>query len=111
MLSSFLVALESDPIVPRLTREQIVYKMLKCVAQAPEVPSELRKDIVNSVKSDEALRRVEKAVMSSLGPLMGTTQAIDLISGGVKTNALPEQSWAVINHRIADDRCIHSTIE
>ncbi|KIJ24736.1 hypothetical protein M422DRAFT_130902, partial [Sphaerobolus stellatus SS14] len=24
--------------------------------------------------------------------------------GGVKTNALPEQSTAVVNHRIADDR-------
>ena len=29
-----------------------------------------------------------------------TTQAVDLISGGVKINALPEQASAVINHRI-----------
>lgn len=33
--------------------------------------------------------------------LIGTTQAIDLVQGGVKTNALPEEAWAVVNHRIA----------
>lgn len=37
--------------------------------------------------------------------LVGTTQAIDLIQGGVKTNALPEQAWAVVNHRLATERC------
>jgi Gly-Xaa carboxypeptidase len=36
-----------------------------------------------------------------LKSLVGTTQAIDLVQGGVKSNALPEQSWAVINHRIS----------
>ncbi|KIJ51557.1 hypothetical protein M422DRAFT_26960, partial [Sphaerobolus stellatus SS14] len=106
ILSSLLVALESDPIIPRLRREQIVYKMLKCVAQAPGIPSELRKDIVKSITSEKALRRVEKSLMSILRPLIGTTQAIDLISGGVKSNALPEQSSAVVNHRIVDDSSV-----
>lgn len=32
---------------------------------------------------------------------MQTSQATDLISGGVKINALPEKVFAVINHRIA----------
>lgn len=32
---------------------------------------------------------------------MQTSQATDLISGGVKINALPEKVYAVINHRIA----------
>jgi len=32
---------------------------------------------------------------------MTTTQAIDLVQGGVKANALPEEAWAVVNHRIA----------
>ena len=42
--------------------------------------------------------------------LIGTTQAIDLVRGGVKANALPEEAWAVVNHRIATQRsvfCIH----
>ncbi len=32
---------------------------------------------------------------------MQTSQATDLISGGVKINALPEKVYAVVNHRIA----------
>ncbi len=33
--------------------------------------------------------------------ILRTTQAVDLISGGVKVNALPELAAAVVNHRIA----------
>jgi len=32
---------------------------------------------------------------------VGTTQAIDIIRGGVKANALPETAWALVNHRIS----------
>jgi Gly-Xaa carboxypeptidase len=32
---------------------------------------------------------------------MQTSQATDLVSGGVKINALPEKVYAVVNHRIA----------
>jgi len=45
-----------------------------------------------------------------LKSLIGTTQAIDLIQGGVKTNALPEEAWAVVNHRIATQRWVRETI-
>ncbi|KAI9440732.1 hypothetical protein H4582DRAFT_2074519 [Lactarius indigo] len=38
--------------------------------------------------------------------LIGTTQAIDLIQGGVKSNALPEEAWAIVNHRIATQSSI-----
>ncbi|KAE9399968.1 Zn-dependent exopeptidase [Gymnopus androsaceus JB14] len=34
--------------------------------------------------------------------LSHTTQAVDLISGGFKANALPERAEAVVNHRIAE---------
>ena len=33
--------------------------------------------------------------------ILRTTQAVDLVSGGVKVNALPEVAAAVVNHRIA----------
>jgi acetylornithine deacetylase/succinyl-diaminopimelate desuccinylase-like protein len=35
---------------------------------------------------------------------VGTTIATDLIGGGVKSNALPEEAWSVVNHRIGDRR-------
>ncbi|KAK7466413.1 hypothetical protein VKT23_005135 [Stygiomarasmius scandens] len=38
--------------------------------------------------------------------MLRTTQAIDLVEGGVKVNALPEKASVVINHRIAE----HSSV-
>lgn len=34
---------------------------------------------------------------------MTTSQAVDLVGGGVKVNALPETSFFVVNHRVAVD--------
>lgn len=66
----------------------------------------LRRTILHSIKSDKALKKLEKIISTdkSLKSFVGTTQAIDLIEGGVKTNALPELAWAVVNHRIATQR-------
>jgi Gly-Xaa carboxypeptidase len=64
----------------------------------------LRKTIKKSLKSKKAAKSVadyiaKKNVFQRY--LMQTSQATDLISGGVKINALPEKVYAVINHRIA----------
>ena len=81
--------------------------MLLCVAaHAPNLDKSLRKVIKDSVGSDDSLRKLEQFVSlhRQLRSLAGTTQAIDVISGGVKANALPENAWAIINHRIATQR-------
>ena len=67
-----------------------------------------RKALKKSVKSDKALKAAQEELFKSkpFHALVGTTQAIDLINGGVKTNALPELAWAVVNHRIATDRSV-----
>lgn len=49
------------------------------------------KSVANHLANSDILQRY----------LMQTSQAIDIISGGVKVNALPEKVFAVINHRIA----------
>jgi Gly-Xaa carboxypeptidase len=52
---------------------------------------------------NRALRDVERVLFASspyIKAIVSTTQAIDLIGGGVKSNALPELSWAVVNNRI-----------
>ena len=62
-----------------------------------------------SITSDKALKATAKYFFKEIDgfrALTGTTQAIDLIGGGVKTNALPEQAWAVVNHRIATERSV-----
>lgn len=108
MLSALLVALESDPPVAHIRRTHPTYSTLQCIAvHAPNVPKSLRTDIIRSASSDRALQRVEDYLFPRepvIKASVGTTQAVDLISGGVKTNALPEQATAVVNHRIAIER-------
>jgi len=79
---------------------------------AKEYPARLRALIKASMYCDRALRRLEAELIKSqeLRSLIGTTLAIDLIQGGVKTNALPEEAWAVVNHRIATQRFDRKTI-
>jgi Gly-Xaa carboxypeptidase len=79
------------------------------------VPSNLRRIIENSVHSDKALESLQSFVLENedFNSLVTTTQAIDLIGGGVKSNALPELAWAVVNHRISVlrfDHCSQKTL-
>jgi Gly-Xaa carboxypeptidase len=109
ILSSLLVHLEANPYDAKLKRGTPMYEKTQCLAAyAHELPKSVRKAIQKSAKSDKALREAQKALFKDIRfkALVGTTQAIDLIGGGVKTNALPESAWAVVNHRIATDRYI-----
>ncbi|KAH8996149.1 hypothetical protein EDB86DRAFT_3157955 [Lactarius hatsudake] len=104
ILSRLLVEFEANPIKPQLDRGTPVYGLLQCVGQhAKGFPGHLRTLIKTSIHSDKALRKLEAELIKDqeFKSLIGTTQAIDLIQGGVKTNALPEGAWAVVNHRIA----------
>jgi Gly-Xaa carboxypeptidase len=91
-----------------------MYGALHCQAEyAQDIPVALRKAIKDSIDSDDALKTVESILfqaenneISVFQSFIGTTQAIDLIGGGVKSNALPEQAWAVVNHRIAIERSV-----
>lgn len=107
ILSSLLVAFEAHPYPTTIVRQTPVYESMQCfAAHGSDMPDKLRKAIVKSVKSDKAMKKLEHLVDKMLAQrsLVGTTQAIDLIQGGVKTNALPESAWAVVNHRIATQR-------
>jgi len=90
-----------------------MYKAAQCLAaHSPGLPKGLRMDILRSEYSDKALRAAEKQLFTTatFKSLAGTTQAIDIVQGGVKVNALPEQAWALINHRISTERCVIITI-
>lgn len=81
--------------------------MLQCFAEhGATIPSTLRDAIKDSANSDDALQQVENILFKDpwFKTLIGTTQAVDVIRGGIKSNALPEQAWAIVNHRIATTR-------
>ena len=81
-----------------------MFTTLQCIAEhAQLVPSDLRRIIKKSVDSDKALESLQSFIHKDkdLSGSVATTQAVDLIGGGVKSNALPELAWAVVNRRIS----------
>jgi len=76
------------------------------VQHAPGISPSLKKHMLLAEHCDVALRAAEQELFENRAfmSLVGTTQAIDLVGGGVKVNALPEQAWAVVNHRISTER-------
>ncbi|KAJ3507479.1 hypothetical protein NLJ89_g6283 [Agrocybe chaxingu] len=84
--------------------EQQAPKVEICLAEhGKSVPTKLRNTIMDSISSDKALDALQAFIRSdaALSSLVSTTQAIDMINGGIKSNALPERAWALINHRIS----------
>ena len=84
-----------------------IYKNYQCVARyAPDLPNLLRRDIIGAEHSEKALQSAERELFknATIKNLVGTTQAIDIVHGGVKVNALPERAYAIVNHRISVER-------
>ncbi|GJE90960.1 carboxypeptidase S [Phanerochaete sordida] len=114
ILAQLLVHVEAHPYKAELKRGTPMYQKTQCLAAyAGELPSKVRKAIERAGSSDKALRAAEKALFADprFKALVGTTSAVDLIAGGVKTNALPESAWAVVNHRIATDSSVGAVQE
>jgi Gly-Xaa carboxypeptidase len=89
-MSLLLAELEDNPFEPELNPEGPYLKYLSCLAEhAPGVPKSLKKQIKDPKAWDDLA--VELAHSSRvLNSFLATSQAIDLIKGGVKINALPE---------------------
>jgi Gly-Xaa carboxypeptidase len=114
ILASLITALESYPHPTTIHRGSTYYQSLQCTAQHdPNISPTERQLIKESVSSDEALRQLEEYMPSKhylYGANAGTTQAVDMVGGGVKANALPESAWAIVNHRIAEYRFVFPTL-
>ncbi|GAW04802.1 carboxypeptidase S [Lentinula edodes] len=104
ILSRLLVEFENSPFPVEMSTDSVFYGTLQCYAgHGKTTPLDLREAIVHSGTSKKALKKLGDILFKNPAnvALVGTTQAIDLIQGGVKSNALPEQAYAVVNHRIS----------
>lgn len=110
MLAAAITELEANPHETSLWRTDTVFQETQCLAAyGPNVPDDVKVLAKLALYDDDALEDLERALIAWTpfsAAQLGTTQAVDLISGGVKVNALPETAYAVINHRIAEHRCI-----
>ncbi len=107
-MSALIVQLEANSYTPHLYRNDTYYTNLQCqAAYDPDLDGNLRSLITRSLTSDRALSNLESQIFKTspqYKAMGGTTQAVDIIGGGVKVNALPEDAFAIVNHRIAGHR-------
>lgn len=90
ILSRLLVELEANPYLPTLTSDHPYLPYLTCLAEhAPEVGKDFKRAVENPKKWDGLARKLARESARNRA-FLATTQAIDLIEGGVKVNALPE---------------------
>ena len=99
VMSELITLIEADQYRTHLAPENPFLELLQCGAEnAPKFPPKLKKLLKKGCKNKLAVEAAK------LGPdiryLMQTSIATDLINGGVKVNALPERTTAIVNHRI-----------
>ncbi|KAK0742113.1 hypothetical protein B0T21DRAFT_399932 [Apiosordaria backusii] len=111
VLSELITKIESEQYPTRLVEENPYYTQLQCGAgYAESFPNKLRKLLGQSKSSLFSMchsrNKPDRLALEAAkaGPaikyLMQTSQAVDVISGGVKSNALPERATVTVNHRI-----------
>ena len=112
ILASVIVEIEAHPHPPSLRRSGTAFQQIQCMAKyGPAVPDKVRQLAERAIHDDHALEELAQVFLASdalYTAVLGTTQAVDLVMGGVKVNALPERAEAVINHRIAEHRCVNA---
>jgi Gly-Xaa carboxypeptidase len=108
ILSELITKIESEQYRTRLVDSNPYYTQLQCgAAYSPEFPDKLKKLLGRRPSSHNTCKaKPDQLALEAAkqGPeikyLMQTSQAVDVISGGIKVNALPERATAVVNHRI-----------
>ena len=89
-MSLILAHLEQNPFEPILDPRGPYIKYLSCLSDyAPDFPKKIRKAVQNPKKWKKLAKELA-AADRKVNSFLATTQAIDLINGGVKVNALPE---------------------
>ncbi|SCV01910.1 LAMI_0G14532g1_1 [Lachancea mirantina] len=103
IMSELVTLIESSPFQSKVYEENPFYSYLQCMAEfATRDESIPCGDIKHMFKDVGAEERVLKWVDShrNLKYLAKTTQAADIIKGGIKANALPELTQVTVNHRV-----------
>ena len=106
VMSELITSIESHLYEPRLYNDNPLLGLLQCGAEhSSEFPPKLKKLLSNhsGKKCDKKKDKLAlEAAKISLGVkyLMTTSVAVDVINGGVKVNALPERTTAIVNHRV-----------
>ncbi|KAI1416997.1 carboxypeptidase S [Hypoxylon sp. FL1857] len=107
IMADAIVALENELYSPGLTQSNPFRRVLECRTKySPDaVQPWLRDALLSGSEEDIAVRLAEEETEEKW--LVQTSQAIDVITGGVKVNALPENVQLQVNHRVA----LHESVD
>ncbi|KAI1779138.1 carboxypeptidase S [Hypoxylon cercidicola] len=107
IMADAIVALENNPYSPRLTQSSPFRRVLECRAKfsAKEVQPWLRGLLLSGDEKEIAEKLAREETEEKW--LVQTSQAVDVITGGVKVNALPESVQLQVNHRVA----LHESVQ
>ncbi|KAI1482302.1 carboxypeptidase S [Daldinia eschscholtzii] len=101
IMADAIVALENEPYAPRLTHSNPFRRVLECRTKySPEAVQPWLRDALLSGDEYEIAKKLAEEETEEKW-LLQTSQAIDVINGGIKVNALPENVEFQVNHRIA----------
>ncbi|KAJ3292867.1 hypothetical protein HDU79_000964 [Rhizoclosmatium sp. JEL0117] len=116
-LAKIISALEDHPYKPTIAKDlnrSPFFNELMCgVEHGPDMDPTLKKALEKAAISNKASKKLISILTESpkRKSLLTTSQAIDIVSGGVKVNALPEVATAIGNYRIHIDESVKSTEE
>ncbi|KAJ7245152.1 carboxypeptidase S [Mycena haematopus] len=113
MLAALVVKYEDNPYELELSRDSVPYALVQCqAAYGATMPRKLKHLVRRSTHSKKALAKLRDVLIEDrqFRSLIGTTQAVDIVQGGVKSNALPEQAYALVNHRISTQSSVAETM-
>ncbi|CAK5273408.1 unnamed protein product [Mycena citricolor] len=95
ILAALIVELESNPPAAKFETDSTFFDMTVCYAShGPDIDTGLRAAILASPRNESARAEAERILSKdkTFRSLFGTTQAVVIVNGGVKSNALPEQA-------------------
>lgn len=105
IMGELAYAIESDPFEAVFTEKNPTFAYMQCMAvhAGDKMPLKLRKLILRAGRDKVANSYVVKALTENLLTryTIQTSQAIDIVGGGEKINALPENVKMTTNHRVA----------
>ncbi|PRT52404.1 Carboxypeptidase S [Wickerhamiella sorbophila] len=100
IISELAFELEANPLSPVIQKGSVVEKFFDCMGEhAADLKDSERKKFLRSSTHDKLLPILESDPATRF--IVKTSQAIDIVQGGVKINALPENVELQVDHRIA----------
>lgn len=106
IMSQLVVALEASPFEPKIVEDSPTHRHLQCQARySPEAMPGLV-EALNQGDLEAATSIVANDSLNSRY-LIQTSQAVDILKGGLKINALPETVTLGVNYRVAPHDSLH----